>query len=197
MIGFTRATLTLIAAAGAGALIWVATRLDSSHEGGYWATIGLLAGAGLVMALSQLLGRWTKRGRLRFSAAVFAVAFVPVAVVSLWVMIAGEPHHGWFHGHATAWSSDIHVRGLVADLHAFVPVLAFGVGLVFGYSFDTISSRAPVHDERDVPVAPASRDADEPITAERETEPDAHPVPGASANGDEREATTQAGGPAR
>ena len=53
MYGLTRATTTLIAAAGAGLLIWFATKVDDTHVGGFWDVYGLLAGAGLLMA-SQL-----------------------------------------------------------------------------------------------------------------------------------------------
>src|SRR2546421_360076 len=56
MYGLTRATTTLLAAAVAGFLIWLAGQFSNNHEGGYWAIMGVLAGAGLVMALSQLLG---------------------------------------------------------------------------------------------------------------------------------------------
>src|SRR5919198_3116741 len=56
MYGLTRATTTLLAAAVAGFLIWLASQFSNNHEGGYWAIMGVLAGAGLVMALSQLLG---------------------------------------------------------------------------------------------------------------------------------------------
>ena len=62
MYGLTRATTTLLFAAVAGFLIWIATQISNDHVGGYWARVGLVAGAGLVMALSQLLGGWTKWG---------------------------------------------------------------------------------------------------------------------------------------
>ena len=175
MYGLTRATTTLIAAGAAGLLIWIATQLNHSHEGGYWGIVGLMAGAGLIMALSQLLGGWTKWGWPRLSASVFLIAFVPVALVSLWVILAGEPHHGWFHGHVMAWTRDIHVSGLVTDMLAYIPVFAFGSGLVFGFSFDTSGPRreVPVSERRTAMTrerTPATADraaADEPITAER------------------------------
>ena len=137
MYGLTRATTTLLFAAVAGFLIWIASQISNDHVGGYWARVGLVAGAGLVMALSQLLGGWTKWGWPRFSPHVLLVAFVPVAVASLWVILAGEPGSGWFHSHVISWSGDIHISGLVTDLLYYIPVLAFGTGLVFGYSFDT------------------------------------------------------------
>ena len=149
MYGLTRATTTLVFAAVAGLLIWFATQISNDHVGGYWARIGLVAGAGFLMALSQLLGGWTKWGWPRLSVAVFLTAFIPVAVVSLWVILAGEPGTGWFHNHVMAWTRDIHVSGLVTDFLYYIPVLAFGSGLVFGFSFDTTG---PVVRDRDVVV---------------------------------------------
>ena len=67
MYGLTRATTTLIAAGVAGLLVWIATQISDSSNGGFWAVYGLIAGAGLVMALSQLLGGWTKWGMPRLS----------------------------------------------------------------------------------------------------------------------------------
>jgi hypothetical protein len=189
MYGLTRATTTLIAAGAAGLLIWIATQISNDHIGGYWARIGLVAGAGLVMALSQLLGGWTKWGVPRLSAAVFLTAFVPVAVVSLWVILAGEPSNGWFHNHVMSWTRDIHVSGLVTDMLYYIPVLAFGSGLVFGFSFDTTGPRVRDREvvERDAAPPPRrrgffgrrrgapsdtryDRDADAPLTADRETD---------------------------
>jgi hypothetical protein len=54
-----------------------------------------------------------------------------------WVIVAHQPHPNWFRNHVLSWSSDISILGLVRDLAEYVSVLAFGVGLVFGYSFDT------------------------------------------------------------
>jgi hypothetical protein len=176
MYGLTRATTTLLAAAVAGFLIWLASQFSNHHEGGYWAIMGLLAGAGLVMALSQLLGGWTKWGWPRLSLSVFLFAFVPVAIVCLWVIVAGEPHNAWLHRHVLAWSNDIHVRGLVNDVMKYIPVFAFGTGLVFGLTFDTtgpVARRRPAG-----PPAPVEdrRAADEPLTAERRTVPADRPV---------------------
>jgi len=94
--------------------------------------------------------------------------------VTLWVVFAGEPHHGWFHHHVMAWTHDIHVSGLVTDMLTYVPVLAFGAGLMFGFSFDTTGPIA----RRRAAVAPAAapgpvdrRATDEPVTAERDAQP--------------------------
>ena len=72
MYGLTRATLTLIGAAAAGAMLRLATtvlpeNVSDASLGGYWAAFGLVAIGGLVMALSQLLGGWTKWGWPRVS----------------------------------------------------------------------------------------------------------------------------------
>jgi hypothetical protein len=108
------------------------------------------------------------------------------------MILAGEPSNGWFHNHVMSWTGDIHVSGLVTDLLYYIPVLAFGSGLVFGYSFDTTG---PVVRDRDVAVdrdvaatPPAERRglfgrrrtvtpattnggaSDEPLTAERQAE---------------------------
>jgi hypothetical protein len=191
MYGLTRATTTLIFAGVAGLLIWIATQLSNDNLGGYWARVGLVAGAGLLMALSQLLGGWTKWGWPRLSIPVFLTAFVPVAIVSLWIIIAGEPSSTWINNHVLEWTRDIHVSGLVTDLLYYIPVLAFGTGLVFGFSFDTTG---PLRGDRDVivdrdrEVVPTRRRglfgrresvarttttdrraADEPLTADRET----------------------------
>jgi hypothetical protein len=190
MYGVTRATTTLVFSAGAGLLIWLATQISNDTVGGYWARVGLVAGAGLLMAFSQLLGGWTKWGWPRLSIAVFITAFIPVAIVSLWIILAGEPGSGWFHNHVMSWSRGIHVSGLVTDLLYYIPVLAFGTGLVFGFSFDTTGpvlrdrdvvvdrdrEAAPVNGRRGLfgrrrtvrPTTTDARAADEPLTAERD-----------------------------
>jgi hypothetical protein len=184
MYGLTRATTTLIAAAVAGLLIWFATQVNDDHVGGFWAVYGLIAGAGLVMALSQLLGGWTKWGWPRLSATFFLIAFVPIAIVSLWIILSAEPGNGWFHRHVLSWSSDLHIQGLVNDLKEYIPVFAFGIGLVFGFSFDTTGPRRDVVVTEDETTTTRRRglfgrrrdtdvdrdgvaDADEPVTRDR------------------------------
>jgi hypothetical protein len=188
MYGLTRATTTLIAGAVAGLLIWLGTQVNDKTVGGFWAVYGLIAGAGLVMALSQLLGGWTKWGWPRLAIAFLLTAFVPIAFVSLWIVLAAEPGNNWFHRHVIAWSGDIHIRGLVNDLKEYVAVFAFGIGLVFGYSFDTagpVRGRRAVTDDtagtapprrrrgllgrrRSATTTGGGRAADEPLTADRE-----------------------------
>ena len=157
MYGLTRATTTLIAAAAAGLLIWFATQINDAKVGGFWAVYGLIAGAGLVMALSQLLGGWTKWGLPRLSINVFLIAFIPTLIAVGWVVIAHQPHPNWFRNHVLNWSSDISILGLVRDFAEYASVLAFGIGLVFGFSFDTAgpSEHGPFGRRRRAAAIPA------------------------------------------
>jgi hypothetical protein len=132
-----RGLFTLAGAAGAGLLIWIATQIGEGTLGGYWAVYGLLAGAGLAAALSQLFGGWTKWGWPRISGGVFLLGFLPVLVVAGWVLLAGQPDANWFERHTTSWSDDIGIGGLVDDLREYLALLAFGLGLVLGFTFDT------------------------------------------------------------
>ncbi|HEY6151607.1 MAG TPA: hypothetical protein VIW19_13885 [Gaiellaceae bacterium] len=138
MYNMTRGMVTLLGAAVAGLLVWFATQVNDTTTGGYWAVYGLIAGAGLVMALSQLLGGWTKGRMPRLAINVFLFAFIPTLIAAGWVVVAHQPHPNWFRNHITSWSSDISILNVVRDLAEYVSVLAFGIGLVFGYSFDTV-----------------------------------------------------------
>jgi hypothetical protein len=167
----TRGLTMLAAAGGAGVLLWVATLVGQQSDGRFWAEMAIVAGAGVVIALSQLIGGWTKGLRLRVSPSTFVLAFVPVLIVVGWVMMASQPGHGWYEGTFVRWTHDIGMTGIVHDLALWHGVLAFGFGLVFGLSFDTVPAVAPaaapaaaVPAARPMPVRPA---ANEPVTAER------------------------------
>jgi hypothetical protein len=143
MYGTVRGVATLVGAAIAGGLIWLSTQIGQGSTGGYWAAVGILAGAGLTMAVSQLAGGWTKWGVPRVSAGVFLIAFLPVLVVAGWVLLAGQPDSNWFQRHVDSWSGSIAIDGPVHDLRSVLAVLAFGLGLVFGLTFDTTGPRQP------------------------------------------------------
>jgi hypothetical protein len=130
MTGWTRAVSTLVGAAGAGGLLWLAAQIGRHTTGGYWAAYGVVAAAGLVLALSQL------RGRGGNPQGTFLLAFVPVLVVAGWVLIALEPHSNWFQRHVLAWSGDIGIRHVVLDLGIWSGVLALGIGFVFGATLE-------------------------------------------------------------
>jgi hypothetical protein len=137
MYGLTRGTITLLGAGVAGLLIWLATQVNEGTTGGYWSVYGLLAAAGLTMAFSQILGGWTKWGWPRLSLNVFLLAFIPVLIVAGWVLVGAQPHGNWFRDHVRSWSDDLSIGGLVRDLTEYAAVLGFGIGLVFGFTFDT------------------------------------------------------------
>ena len=142
------------------------------HDGRLLAVYGILAGAGLVMALSQLLGGWTKWGRPTFSPTMFVLAFVPTAIAVGWFLVSHQPHSTLWRGHVTSWSNDIGVDGIVNDMGGLLPMLAFGLGLVFGFCFDTV----PALRRRGTPAPATARrydtDADDPIARERLRERD-------------------------
>ena len=168
--GPTRALITLLAVGVAGLLAWSTTTISNQSTGGYWAGYGILAGAGLVMALSQLLGGWTKWGRPRLSAPVFLLAFVPTLIAVGWILLFHQPHSTLFRGHVKNWSDDLGIGGFIEDMGDVLAVLTFGLGLVFGFSLDTRGARRPVPatSEPAAEPVPADTDADEPIAREHE-----------------------------
>ncbi len=150
MVGTVRGLFTLAGGGVAGLLIWTSTQIGQGTTGGYWAVYGILAGAGLTMALSQLCGGWTKWGWPRISLGVFLIGFLPALVAAGWVLLAGQPDANWFQRHITSWSGHAGITGLVDDLREYLGVLAFGLGLVFGFTFDTAGPRRA---REPVPVA--------------------------------------------
>lgn len=192
MIGVARGFSTLVGAAVAGILLWFATQVGTETTGEYWATYGLIAAAGLTMALSQILGGWTKWGWPRFSLGVFLIGFLPVLLAGGWVLLARQPAD-WMN--TSNWSRDLGVSALVQDLGNILPAIAFGIGLVFGLSFDTAGPRRrvverehEVHTDSEVrreTAAPVpagyvrqdDRVEDAPLTADRDVDGDVHRDP--------------------
>jgi len=175
-----RGLFTLAGAAGAGLLIWISTQIGEGTIDGYWAVYGLLAGAGLAAALSQLFGGWTKWGWPRISGGVFLLGFLPALLAVGWVLISGQPEANWFQRHVADWSDTLGVGGLVDDLREYLAVLAFGLGLVLGFTFDTSGPlRSPISVRRheqaieEPEPAPAPPPAEEPPAEE----PLVQPVP--------------------
>jgi hypothetical protein len=165
MYGLTRATTTLIGAAAAGLLLWLSTQVAGESVGAYWASMGIIAGAGLVMAVSQLVGGWTKWGLPTVSPTVFLIGFLPVLVAGGLVLLAAQPDEGAF---GMGWAGDIGLGWLADDLAAVLPAIAFAIGLTFGLTFDTTGVRREeeVFYDRDR-VREHDRVAEEPVTAER------------------------------
>lgn len=188
MYGLTRGTITLLGAAAAGLLVWLATQISATSNGGYWAVYGLIAAAGLVMAFSQILGGWTKWGWPRLSLNVFLLAFIPVLIAAGWVILAQQPDGNWFRGHVDSWSGDVGIRGLVNDLGEYASVLAFGIGLVFGFTFDTTgpATHGAFGRRRRATAAPTGRTAPPP-----EDRPTAREEREAAAREGDREVTRE------
>jgi hypothetical protein len=65
-----------------------------------------------------------------------------VLIAAGWVLLATQPDPNWFRDHIRSWTDDIGITGLVGDLGQYVSVLAFGLGLVFGFTFDTTGPAA-------------------------------------------------------
>ena len=165
MYGLTRATLTLIGVAAVGVLLWLATQIipedpSASTAGEYWTAFAVVAAAGLGIALSQLLGGWTKWGWPRVSKNVFLLGFLPTFVVGGWILAAQEPGNAWLGRNVRDWSGDLGIDGFVSDLGLMIPAIAFAIGLVLGLTFDTTGPRSAR--TKGVPAAGAQR----PVTAD-------------------------------
>jgi hypothetical protein len=148
MFGLTRGIATLLGVAVAGVLIWLAADafdqgsiLEENDVERYWAVVGVLAAAGLVLALSQVIGGWTKWGRPRLSAGVFLLGFVPALIVGGWVLIYLHPGDHSLADNVRDWSDDMGIENLIEDLTIFFPAIAFALGLVLGLTFDTAGPR--------------------------------------------------------
>src|SRR3954469_6993227 len=159
--------LTLaVAAALAGLGLWGATQIGMQTTGRFWLSMLIVAGAGLLIALAGHVGTWTKGLRLRVSPGTFVLAFLPVLVVTGWILIATQPGNGWQEGRLHSWSSSIGILGVVHSIGLWHGVLAFGLGLMLGLSLDGVPAPAP-EEEAAPAYAGTAPAADEPVAAER------------------------------
>jgi hypothetical protein len=168
-----RGPITLVAAGIAGFLVWLATRINDHSMGGYWAVYAIIAGAGLALAMSQLVGGMTAGARPALSPSVLLFAFVPALIAVGWIAVAGQPHGGTTRGHVLNWSHDLGIGGTVSDLVEHVGILAFGLGALLGFSLVPTARVEPVPaDVRDWRTETAMRPASPVGTgAVREREP--------------------------
>jgi hypothetical protein len=162
--------LTLaLAAALAGLGLWGASQIGTQTTGRFWVAMAIVGGAGLLIALANHVGTWTKGLRMRLSPSTFALAFLPVLVCVGWILIASQPGHGWQEGRIDSWSNSIGILGLVHSVALWRGVLAFGFGIMLGLSFDGVP--APAEEPMPAYARPAGAvaggPADEPVTAER------------------------------
>lgn len=169
--------LTLaLAAALAGLGLWGATQIGTQTTGRFWIAMAIVGGAGLLIALANHVGTWTKGLRMRMSPSTFVLAFLPTLVCVGWILVATQPGNGWQEGRVDSWSNSIGILGLVKSIALWHGVLALGFGLMLGLSFDGVPAPAPeveqaAYAERPGYAGPmeqtAPRAADEPVAAER------------------------------
>jgi hypothetical protein len=163
--GVNRIPLTVLGAAGAGALLWFsAAHVNRSTTGGYWAAYGLVAAAGLVFGLSQL------RGGGGHPPGMLLFGFLPVLIVAGWVIVGMQPSSNWFAHHVRSWSSDIGVGDVVRALGTWLGVLAFGIGA-------TLAAVAEPFDTRRRRLARPTSRSDEVPTPQPSPEPVPQPDP--------------------
>lgn len=165
MYDVSRGLTLALAAALAGLGLWGATQIGVQTTGRFWLSMAVVAGAGLLIALANHVGTWTKGLRLRMSPGTFALAFLPVLVVGGWILVASQPGSGWQEGRLDSWSNSIGILGVVHSIGLWHGVLAFTIGLMLGLSFDGVP--APVEEEVAPAYAGAAPAADEPVSAER------------------------------
>jgi hypothetical protein len=183
--GVTRGLFTLLGAAAGIFLAWLAAEIFSPGEGtsDFWIAMGLIAGAGLALGLSQLFGGWTKWGVPRVSSGVFLFGWIPTAIVVGWILMAMQPEGGWQQSRLEDWSDSIGVLGFVNNFEDWLlAVPALILGLVTAFIFDTTGPRPKVDTierERRVPdedVHDYRREDDEVTTVTRQDERRDEPV---------------------
>jgi hypothetical protein len=172
MYDASRGLTLALAAALAGFGLWAATQVGTQTTGRFWIAMAIVGAGGLLLALANHVGTWTKGLRLRMSPSTFVLAFLPVLVCVGWILIANQPGHGWQEGRIDSWSNSIGILGLVHSIGLWRGVLAFGFGLVLGLSFDGVPAPVEVAEPYAEPYAgtadtPAGPAADEPVTGER------------------------------
>jgi hypothetical protein len=178
MYDASRGLTLALAAALAGLGLWGATQIGMQTTGRFWLSMAIVAGAGLLIALANHVGTWTKGLRLRLSPGTFVLAFLPTLVVVGWILIATQPGNGWQEGRLDSWSNSIGIVGAVHSIGPWHGVLAFAFGLMLGLSFDGVP--APEVEEAPAYARPtratAEPAADEPVAAERRYTPTRSPA---------------------
>jgi hypothetical protein len=156
--GVNRAPATLLGAAIAGVLLWVAAaHIDRTTSGGFWAAYCIVAAAGLVFGLSQL------RGTGGHPPAMLLLGFLPVLIVAGWVIVAMQPNSSWLATHVRTWSGDMGILDVVRSVGTWLGVLAFGIGATLARVLEPFGRRRVAYEDNRMD----ERAADEPTTAER------------------------------
>lgn len=169
MYDTSRGLTLALAAALAGFGLWGAAQIGTQTTGRFWLAMAIVGGAGLLIALANHVGTWTKGLRMRMSPGTFALAFLPVLVCVGWILLANQPGSGWQEGRIDSWSNSIGILGLVHSIGLWHGALAFGFGLMLGLSLDGVpAAKAEIEPTRAGSTGTmAPPPADEPVTAER------------------------------
>lgn len=164
MYGLTRGAITLVGVIVAGFLIWLGVDPlsgESVGRGEFWWAVLMCALAGLVMALSQVLGGWTKWGWPRLSVNVFLFGFLPALIAGGWVLLYAQPGDGLLAGDVRDWSNDLGIDGVTGDLAIATLAIAFGLGLVFGLTIDTTGPAVPQREPEPRAAEPVADDLED------------------------------------
>jgi hypothetical protein len=188
-----RGLFTLLGVVAAGFLIWLATLFDLDATGEFWAAMGILAAAGFVLGISQLLGGWTKWGLPVVSPGVFLFGFLPALILGGGILLATRDTGQGTRDTVSGWAQDLGIEAFVQDMSVFQGAIALAIGLVFSFVFDTAGPRREyvaertttvpdedVHDyERREPVTTTVPAGERTITTDR-------PAPETVTTGDDR-----------
>lgn len=189
-----RGLFTLLGVVAAGFLIWLATIFDLDATGEFWAAMGLLAAAGFVLGISQLLGGWTKWGLPIVSPGVFLFGFLPALILGGGILLATRDTGQGTRDTVSGWAQDLGIESFVQDMSLFQGAIALGIGLVFSFVFDTAGPRREYVAERTTTVPDEDvhdYERREPVTtttvpAEERTITEDRPVRETVTTGDDR-----------
>jgi len=171
MHALPRALLTLLAAAGAGALLWVAAQFNTNGTRGYWAALAVIAAGGLLLGLAQVRSSG-------YPPLTLPLVFAPVTIAAVWAIVVAEPVSNTFRSHLRAWDSDLGISSAVNQIGRWDGVLALGIGLVLGFALEPAAARqrtaaaVPTATPTTFEPAPAEPLAAEPVVVE---DPDTTP----------------------
>jgi hypothetical protein len=175
-----RGLFTLLAVVAAGFLIWLGTLLDLDSTSEFWAAMGLLAAAGFVLGISQVLGGWTKWGLPTVSPGVFLLGFLPALILGGGILLATRDTGQGTRDTVSGWAQDLGIEGFVQDMSLFQGAIAFAIGLVFSFIFDTAGPRREYVAERTATVP------DEDVHDYERREPVTTTVPAGTVTTEER-----------
>src|SRR5919201_474887 len=98
-------------------------------------------GPPLVRGFSQLLGGWTKWGVPILSPGVFLLGFLPALILGGGILLATRDTGQGTRDTVSGWAQDLGIEGFVQDMSLFQGAIAFAIGLVFSFVFDTAGPR--------------------------------------------------------